>query len=144
MSITATGSTAARRLWLTAGWLTIGYIVITFGAAGLFSGSHLTLGDTPAKATKALVTSSMTSNFAGDAVGLIGLLIFLAGAMLVATLLRNGSPTTAWLSSLMGAGAIGYVAIQLAGGAANVAAVYDGHHGASLSAVTLVNDINNV
>lgn len=137
-------TTTHRRLWLTAGWLAIGYVVVTFAGAGLFSIGGVTLGERSSKVADALVNSSMTKSFAGDYVGLVALLIFFVGAMLMARLLRGEGEVGGWLASCMGGSAVGYAAVQLAAGAASAAAVYNAHHGAALQTVTVVHDINNV
>jgi hypothetical protein len=132
-----------RRLWLTAGWLLVAYVVLTF--AGSVFQSQLTLGAKPADATKALVTSSLAKTYTGFYIEYIATLVFLVAVLLLARLLRGEGDTTAWLSSCIAAAAIAYVAVMSAtGGAAGAAALYDGHHGASLATVTTVNDIRNI
>ena len=94
------------------------------------------LGDKASKATSALVTSSMTKSFAGGYVELLAFLIFLAGATLLAQLLRSDDELGSWLSSLMTGSGVIYEAVTIATSlAAGAAAVYDGHHGASLATV---------
>lgn len=131
-----------RRLWLTAGWLLVGYIVLTFAGVGL---EHsLMLGDAPTKASSALVHSSMTKNFTGGYIEFLATLVYLVGALLVARLLRGEGATGDWLSSCIAASAVATVALDAAVGfAAGAAAIYDGHHGATLATVTTVNDIRN-
>ena len=134
---------ATRRLWLTAGWLLIGFIVLTF--AGVTFGTSATIGDTQANITKSLVTSSMTKAFTGGYIEFIAALVFLVAMLLVARLLRGTEELPGWLASTITAGAVLYVAVQVAtGAAAGAAAVYNGHHGAPLAVVTTVNDIRNV
>lgn len=131
-----------RRLWLAAGWLLIGYIVLTF--AGVVFQHSLELGDAPSKATSALVTSSMAKNFAGGYIEFLSQLLFLVGALLLARLLRGDGALGEWLSSCMTAAVTAAVSVTVAVGfAAGAAALYDGHHGASLATVTTVNDIRN-
>ena len=135
--------TLDRRLWLVAGWLMIGHIVVMF-AGNAFEHS-LMLGDAPSKAATALVHSSLATIVAGGYVELLAFLLFLAGATLLAQLLRGEGETGAWLSSCMTAAAGVYVAVTVATSfAAGAAAVYDGHHGAPLATVTTVNDIRNI
>ena len=136
-SVTAT----VRRLWLTAGWLMLAYVALTF--AGVF-GDNTTIGDSKSHTTQALVTSSMTKSLASGYLEFIAGLVFLAGALLVARLLRGTGELPGWLSSTISAAAIVYTAVGIAGAAAGAAAVYDGHHGAPLAVVTTVNDIRNV
>jgi len=132
-----------RRLWLTAGWLLIAYVVLTF--AGAVFQSQLTLGAKPSDAAKALVTSSLTKTYTGFYLEFIAALVFLVAALLLARLLRGEGETSAWLSSCIAGAAVTYVAVMGAtGGAAGAAALYDGHHGASLATVTTVNDIRNI
>lgn len=133
---------AERRLWLTAGWLLVGYVVLTFAGVG-FEHS-LMLGDKPSAASAALVESSLTKNFAGGYLEYLGTLVYLVGGLLVARLLRGDSATGEWLSSCIAAGAVVGVAVTVAVGyPAGAAALYDGHHGAPLATVTAVNDIRN-
>ena len=134
--------TAHRRLWLTAGSLMIGYVVLTF--AGIGFQHSLMLGDSASSASAALVHSSMAKNFAGGYVEYLSTLVFLIGALLIGRLLRGDGVLGEWLSSCIAAGATVYVAITVAVGfAAGAAALYDGHHGAALATVTTVNDIRN-
>jgi hypothetical protein len=131
-----------RRLWLVTGSLLIGYIVLTF--AGVAFEHSLMLGDSPTKATAALVSSSMARNFAGGYVEFLAQLVLLAGALLLARLVRVDGPTGDWLASCMTAAMTAAVAVTVATGfAAGAAALYDGHHGAALATATTVNDIRN-
>jgi hypothetical protein len=133
-------SPSSRRLWLTAGLLLVGYVVLTFGSAAFQQ--QLTLGDSPSRARSALVTSSMTKTFAGGYLELLASLVLLVAALLLARLLRGSDETSRWLASCVGATAVVAVAVQIAtGGAAGAAAVYEGHHGASLSTVTAIDDL---
>ena len=76
---------------------------------------------------------------------MLAFLLFLAGATLFAQLLRSDDEVGSWLSSLMTGSGVIYVAVTIATGfAAGAAALYDGHHGASLATVTTVNDIRNI
>jgi hypothetical protein len=59
-------------------------------------------------------------------------------------LLRGSGDLPGWLSSVIGGAAVVYTASGVLGAAAGAAAVYDGHHGASLAIVTTVNDIRNI
>lgn len=136
------GSTT-RRLWLVAGWSTIAYVVLTF--AGIIPQTTVTLGDKPSSARSALVTSSMSKLISGYYIEFIATLVFLVAMLLLARLLRGEGETTGWLSSCITGATIVYVAVTLAtSGAAGAAAIYDGHHGASLATVTTVNDIRNI
>ena len=136
-------SATTRRLWLTAGWSTIAFVVLTF--AGIIPQKAVTLGDKPSHVRDALVTSSMTKMYAGYYIEFIAGLVFLVAMLLLARLLRGEGETTGWLSSCITGATIVYIAVSLAtGGAAGAAAIYDGHHGASLATVTTVNDIRNI
>jgi hypothetical protein len=134
-------SGSARRLWLTLGWLLIGYVVLTF--AGAAFQSQLTLGAPASDVRKVLVTSSMTKTYTGLYLELLAAFVFLVTGLLLARLLRGRSETTGWLSTCIAGATIVYVTVQLATSAAGAAALYDGHHGAPLSTVTMVNDIRS-
>ena len=134
---------ATRRLWLTAGCLLLGFVVLTL--AGAAFGPNATIGDTRSHVTKALVTSSMTKVFASGYVEFIAGLVFLVATLLIARLLRGNGDLDGWLSSAISATAIVYTAVGVAAGsAAGAAAVYNGHHGAPLAVITTVDDIRNV
>lgn len=133
---------AVRRLWVAAGWLIVGYVVLTF--AGAAFGPNSTIGDTTSHVSKALVTSSMTKVFASGYIEFVAGLVFLVASLLIARLLRGSGDLGSWLSSTISATAIVYTAVEVAAGAAGAAAVYNGHHGAPLAVVTTVDDIRNV
>jgi len=131
-----------RRLWVVAGALLLAHVVLLFAGAA-FTHS-LQLGEGATAAASALSTSSMPRNFVGGYLGLLAFLDFLVVAMLLASLLRRQGEASSWLSSCIAASATTYVAVTIATGfAAGAAALYDGHHGAPLAAVTAVNDIRN-
>ncbi|HUR22635.1 MAG TPA: hypothetical protein VMZ73_02065 [Acidimicrobiales bacterium] len=131
-----------RRLWVVAGAMLVAHVGLLFASAA-FTHS-LQLGDDAAAAAAALSASSMPRSFVGGYLGLLAFLDFLVAAMLLASLLRRDGEASTWLSSCVAASAITYVAVTLATGfAAGAAALYDGHHGAPLAAVTVVNDIRN-
>jgi hypothetical protein len=130
------------RLWRVAGALAIAYVVISFVAVAFISTPML--GSTPRTITSGLMTSSMTKGFTGGYLEFIAALVLLAALMLFARLLRGATEASAWLSSCIAATAVTLTAVATAtGGAAGGAALYDGHHGASLAIVTTVNDIRN-
>lgn len=136
------GDSTRRRLWISAGWLTIGYVVLTF--VGAVFQKQVTLGDKPSTVAKALVTSSMAKGFTGGYIELIATFVFLVTALLLARLLRGDGDVSGWLATCMGGAAVAYVAVQIAtGAAAGAAALYNGHHGAPLATVTTVDDIRN-
>lgn len=89
-----------------------------------------------------LAGSSLATVFAGGWVEYLGFPLFLVAAMLFTRLLRGSGDAAAWLSSCIGAAGVTYTAITIATGfAAGAAALYDGHHGAPLATVTVVNDV---
>ena len=136
-----TGTT--RRLWLAAGWLTIAYVVLTF--VGAVFEPNVTVGDKQSHVASGLVTSSMAKVFIGGYIEYIAGLVFLVSALLVARLLRGTGELEGWLSACVTAAAVVYTAVGIAtGSAAGAAALYDGHHGAPLAVVTMVNDIRNI
>jgi hypothetical protein len=131
-----------RRLWLAAGWLTIGFVVLTFIGAAFQD--QVVLGDKPSRLTAGLVTSSLSKNFTGGYIELIATLVFLVAALLVARLVRGDGELSGWLSSCASGAAVAFVAVTIATSfAAGAAALYDGHHGAPLATVTAVTDIRD-
>jgi hypothetical protein len=130
------------RLWRLAGALALAHVVLLF--AGVALEKSPLLGDSTSHAEDALVRSSMATVFTGGFLQYLAVLVFLAGAMLLARLLRGTSETSAWLASTAGAAAGTYAAVTVATGfAAGAAALYDGHHGAPLATITTVNDVRN-
>lgn len=144
MTSLAVDETVERRLWLTAGWLSIAYVVVTFAASPAYTSVVTGLGESPSKVAKALVTSSLTTGLAGAYGELIAALVFLIGGSLIAQLLRADGLLGRWLASCMTGAAVTYVAIVIATGAASVAALYNGHHGVSVDAITPVAAIGNL
>src|SRR3954451_14345849 len=132
---------AQRRLWVTAGCLFIGYVVLTF--AGVVFQYTLQLGQSQQEGVKQLVESSLTRNYVGGYIEYIATLVLLVGLVLFARLLRGESETTGWLSSCMSGAAITNVAVSVAVAAAGAAALYGADHGASLSTATTVNNVRN-
>jgi hypothetical protein len=132
-----------RRLWQTAGWLTLVYVVLTL--VGSVFEPNVTIGDKTSHVVSGLVTSSMTKAFAGGYIEFIATLVFLVAGLLIARLLRGTGDLPAWLSSCINGAAIVYAAVGLAAGSATgAAAIYDAHHGAPLAVVTTVDDVRNV
>ena len=130
-----------RRLWVTAGSLALGYVVLSFaGAAFQYT---LQLGQSQHEGVKQLVETSLTRNYVGGYVEYLATLVVLVGGLLFARLLRGESETTGWLSSCMSGAAITNAAVTIAAAAAGAAALYGAHHGTSLSAATTVNNIRN-
>lgn len=133
-----------RRLWLTAGWLAIAYVVVTFAVSPAYTSVVTGIGDKPSDARKALVTSSMASGFLGAYGELLAVLILLAGGLLVARLLRGAGEVTSWLSACMSGAVVAYASVLISTGAATAAALYSGHHNVSLDAATAAAAIGNL
>lgn len=131
------------RLWRVFGGLAIGSVVLLFGALPI-EGLTPELGSSPAKTASALMHGTLTARFGGGYVEALSMIVYLLAALLLARLLRGTSEYSGWLSSAMGATATIYVASSLVVGfPAGAAAIYDGHHGASLETVTTMNDLRN-
>jgi hypothetical protein len=143
MTTPAVNETVQRRLWLTAGWLSIAYVVVTFAVSPAYTSVVTGLGGPRIIKKKALVASSMTTGFAGAYGELVAVLVFLVGGSLMAQLLRGDGVVASWLASCMAGAAVTYVAIVIATGAATAAALYNGHHGVSVDAITPVAAIGN-
>lgn len=135
-------SGSQRRLWLTAGWLLVGHVVLTF--AGAAFQPQLNVGASAQDARRVLVDSSLTTVYAGLFLELLAALVFLFAAQLFARLLRGDDETSGWLAGCVGGSAVVYVAVQVAASAAGAAALYEGHHGVALSTVTTLNDVRGV
>ncbi len=136
-------NTLKRRLWVTAGWLTILYVVVTFAVSPAYTSAVAGIGSKPDDATKALVTSSMATGYAGAYGVLVASLVFLVAALLIARLLRGDGEVSGWLSSCMTGAAVMYVTTLFAVGAAGAGALYAGHHGVPLSTATALADVGN-
>jgi len=135
-------TTTLRRLWRTAGALTLGWLVLLF--AGNAGQPQLLLDDPTAKVRDALVGSDMSRAFGGGYVEFLGFLALLAAGTLYAALLRADGPVGQWLSSLTVGSIVAQVASTAAVGfPAGAAALYGGHHGASVETIRTVNDIRN-
>jgi hypothetical protein len=133
---------ATAGLWRVAGTLALAHVVLVFGGFSLQRTPLL--GDSRANVMATLVKGSMTTVFAGGYVEYLGFLVYLVWAVLIAQLLRGDGDTARWLSSCISAAAVAFTAITVASGfAAGAAAMYDGHHGASLDVITTVNDVRN-
>jgi hypothetical protein len=135
-------TTTYRRLWRTAGGLTLGWLVLTF--AGTAGQPQVLLGDPAAKVRDSIIGADMTKAFGGGYVEFLGVLALFVAGTLYAALLRADGPVGQWLSSLTVGSLVAHVAsIAAVGFPAGAAALYDGHHGASIETVTTVNDIRN-
>jgi hypothetical protein len=130
------------RLWRAAGALAIAYVVLSFAAVAFITTPEI--GSTPKAISSGLMTSSMTKDFTGGYLEFIAALVLLASLLLFARLLRGATEVSAWLASCLAATAVTLTAVGIAaGGAAGGAALYDGHHGASITTVATINDIRN-
>lgn len=122
------------RLWRLAGILAIAHIVVMFGSYALQKVAPLNAD--PATVTADHVTWSMTKGFTGGYLTMISYLLLLLGATLFARLLRSATDLSSWLTGTMTAAAAVFVAVTFSAMADLGAALYDGHHGASLETVT--------
>jgi len=131
----------SRRLWRVVGVLAIVHVVSLLASYALQKVADL--GAKPSAVTAAFVTFSTGKGFAGEYLTCLSLLVFLFAATLLARLMRGGSELSGWLASVVGAlGAI-YVAVSLASYLPALgAALYEGHHGASLATVTTLDHLH--
>jgi hypothetical protein len=133
----------SQRMWRVFGALAIAYIVLVFVPIP-GSGTTPELGSSRAEVVKHLMNGSMPGKFAGGYEQALSALVFLMAALLLARLVRGSTEWTGWLSSMMSATAIINVASTLTvGSAAGAAAIYDGHHGAPVETVTMLNDVRS-
>jgi hypothetical protein len=131
-----------RRWWRIGGGLVVAHVVLALVSAAAEQTPQLRASVGTREA--ALVHRSMTTVFAGGYLEFVGMLVFLAAALLMAQLLRGAGVLPGWLASCIGAAALTATAITLAGGsAAGAAAVYQGHHGVDLDILTTANDVRN-
>ncbi len=133
-----------RRLWRTAGWLAIAHVVLLFAGAGLTT--SLQLGD-PAGTARQRVGDVVAGDEHGRRVPHLPRVPRAPRSTACSSpgCSRGTDELTGWLSSCIGGTTVAWVATTVAAGlAAGAAAVYDGHHGASLEALTTVNDVRNV
>jgi hypothetical protein len=131
-----------RRWWRIVGGLVVAHVVLALVSAAVEQTPQLRASVGTREA--ALVHRSMTTVFAGGYAEYLGMLIFVAAALLMAQLLRGAGVLHQWLSSCIGGAALTSTAIALAGGsAAGAAAVYRGHHGVGLDILTSLNDVRN-
>jgi hypothetical protein len=134
--------TTDRRLWRVAGALALAHVALLLGGVSLETTPML--GGGRAAVSAAYVHGSMTPTFTGGYLEFLGFLVFLVVSVLLGQLLRGTGTTPAWLSSCITASGVTYTAVTIATGfAAGAAALYNGHHGASLDTITTVNDVRN-
>jgi hypothetical protein len=132
-----------QRLWRVFGALAIANIALLFTGVA-FEGMTPELGSSTGDVSSYLVHGALPARFAGGYVEALSMIVFVFAALLLARLLRGTDEWTGWLASGIGATAIINAASSLiVGFPAGAAALYDGHHGASVQTVTIVNDIRN-
>lgn len=128
------------RLWRTAGALLISYVILTFAGAV----STPMLGDGPSVVKDQLVDSDLNRMIAGGLISFLGMLLFVPASNLIGRLVRGASETPAWLASCATGFGVAFLSAGVLGQAAGGAAVYEAHHGMTLSTVTALNDIRDV
>ena len=132
-----------QRLWRTFGGLAIAYIVLTFAAISV-EGMTSELGSDPSEITTNMMQGSMSARFGGGYVEALSVIVFLLAALLLARLLRGTTEWTGWLASAISATAVINAGTSLiVGFPAGAAAIYDGHHGAPVEMVAIMNDLRN-
>ena len=129
-----------RGLWRIAGILAIAHVVLML--AGLAGGKVATVGSKPGAYIAAYMDGPLTERLAGGCLAGASFLVFLLAATLFARLLRGRSELGNWWASTVAASGAIYVAITLAVALPGAAAVYDGHHGASVGIVTALSDLH--
>jgi hypothetical protein len=130
-----------RGLWRIAGILAIVHVVLML--AGLSLGKVATVGSKPNAYVAAYIDGPLAERLAGACLACASFLVFLLAATLFARLLRGRSELGNWWASTVAASGAIYVAITLAVALPGVAAaVYDGHHGASVAMVTALSDLH--
>ena len=131
----------SRRLWRVVGVLAIAQVVLTFASYALQKVADLNAK--PSAVTSAFVTFSTGKGYAGEYMTCLSLLAFLFAATLLARLVRSDSELSGWLSSAIAASGSVYVAVSLASYLPALgAALYDGHHGAPLATVTMLDHLH--
>ena len=123
-----------RRLWTLAGVLALAHLVVMFGSFALQRVAPLDASSVTIRADH--MDWSMTKGFSGGYLTALSYLLLLAFAALFARLLRVRTEVSGWLTSTMLVAVGVAVAVTYAGMADVGAALYDGHHGASLETVT--------
>jgi hypothetical protein len=129
--------------WRIAGALALAHIVLTF--AGLSLETTPELGAPSGSNADAFVHSSVSAGLTGGVIEYLGFLVFLAGVLLFAQLLRGEGVAGGWLASCTTGFAVTYTAVTLAAGfPPGAAALYDGHRGGvPLPTLTAINDVRN-
>jgi hypothetical protein len=131
------------KLWRIFGVLAIADIAVMFAGIAV-EGMTPELGSSHHNLVKGLTEGGLTTRFAGGYVEALSSIVFLFAALLLARLVRGTTETTGWLASVMSATAVLNAGSALiVGFPAGAAAIYDGHHGASLDVITTMNDLRN-
>lgn len=137
---TSDSRTLLRRIF---GGLLIAYLVLSFGGAAMTGGApELDAG--PASYVKHFVNSSMTTKVTGAYIETVATVIFLLAALLGARLLRGDREVSRWLASAIGAMGVLATAAIVTAEAVQTAAVYDGHHGASIATLRALNESGDI
>jgi hypothetical protein len=127
----------SRRLWQIAGAFAIAHVVLMFGSFSLQLVAPF--GSAADVVAKDHIDSSMAKVFTGGFLTALSFMLFLAVASLFATLVRGRTDGTRWASSLISMSAAVYVAIAFAAQLPPLAAaIYAGHHGASVEVVSVL------
>jgi len=135
------GGEGRRGLWRIAGILAIAHVVLML--SGFSLQKVATVGSGPGAYTAAYIDGPLTQRLAGGCLACASFLVFLLATTLFARLLRSRSELGNWWASTVAASGAIYVAINLAVALPGVAAaVYDGHHGASVGIVTALSDLH--
>lgn len=133
----------STKLWRLLGALVIGSVVLSWAAIAV-EGTTPGLGSSPATVVKHLMHGGMPARFAGGYLEALSSIVVLFAGLLLARLLRGTTELSGWLAAGIGATIVLNVGSALiVGFPAGAAAIYDGHHGASVQTVTMVNDLRN-
>jgi hypothetical protein len=143
MTSTAPTSETGRPLRRILGGLLIAYLVLSFGGAAVTGGApELDAGR--ASYLKHFVDSSMIAKVTGSYVETIGAIVFVLAALMAARLFRTGTEVSGWLASVIAAMGVLTAAATVTAEAVQMAAVYDGHHGASLATLRALNESGDI
>jgi hypothetical protein len=132
-----------HKIWRTFGALALASVALLFAALPI-EGLTPELGSSRTAVVKHLMQGSLAHRYVGGYAEVLTSFVFLMAALLLARVLRGTTEWTGWLSSAIAATGAIYVASGLiVGFPAGAAAIYDGHHGASVQTVTALNDLRN-
>jgi hypothetical protein len=128
------------RWWRVAGALAVVHVVLMLAS---FSVQKVApLGSAKATVIADHVTWSMSKGFVGGYLTLLSFLVFLVDAALITHLVRGYGVASQWWASTARASAGLYVATTFVALAALGGALYDGHHSAPVSSVTMLVDVH--